>query len=219
MKRNLIYFIYWDNNNGMLDYNLSFMDKYIHLFDGQVIIKIAGDHDISLNTLRNYPWLKKAKFVLNDPILHEAPHFKESLKELNTDQDSITFYAHAKGVSRKVNNPLLNWVRLMYEGNLSEVPDLSDKLFSGCFGKLRKGSKQVPVPWHYSGSFYWFNTRKVLDRIGKVPKEIDNRWFTESFPGWIAKQNEVGFKIHASAEMKYNLYSEDFWVRNKHLLT
>lgn len=224
VRKNLIYFIYWQPSSEMLLLNLEQMNKYIHLFDGQRIIKIAGIDSLNPVVLKRFPWLKEARFVQNDPIYNERPHFIDSLHELDYRLPSHTFYCHAKGVSRVVNNPLKWWVQLMYNGNLGSEPNLKDYLFSGCFGKLRRGSDNVPVPWHYSGSFYWFDTVEVLKRFllpyykKQVPNEIWNRWFTESFPAWIAKQSEAEFKLHASAEKGYNCYSDKFWNRHSHLL-
>ena len=217
MKRNLIYYIYLKDCPALW-LNLELMDKYIHLFDGQIIIKMAGVVD-NINIIgQKYPWILNAELVPNYPT-HEAPHFKQALSELDLTEPRMTFYAHAKGVSRPWNKALERWIRLMYMGNLERVPNLWDNLFFGCFGKLRRGSDQVPVPWHYSGTFYWMNTVPVLSRFYKmaIPPEIDNRWFTENFPGWIAGEDEVMFNIHASDEKGYNLYSEKFWSKHPEL--
>jgi hypothetical protein len=217
MKRNLIYYIYLKDCPALW-LNLELMDKYIHLFDGQKIIKVAGIIDNIGLIGQKYPWILEATHVPNYPT-HEAPHFKESLLQLDLSEPSQTFYCHAKGISRVWNKPLEWWIKCMYRENLEDVPVLGDKLFSGIFGKLRRGSDNVPVPWHYSGTFYWFNTIPVVERYnsGIVPSEIDNRWFTENFPGWIANLQEVFFRFHASDEKGYNCYSEKFWNRHPHL--
>jgi hypothetical protein len=220
MKRNLIYYIYLKDCPALW-LNLDLMDKYIHLFDGQIIIKMAGVVD-NINIIgQKYPWILNAELVPNYPT-HEAPHFKQALTELDLTEPSMTFYAHAKGVSRPWNKALERWIRLMYKGNLDHVPDLGNKLFSGCFGKLRRGSDQVPVPWHYSGTFYWMSTVRVVNRYYfyekfGIPQDVDNRWFTENFPGLIATQKEVLFNIHASDEKGYNLYSDKFWLKHPEL--
>lgn len=179
------------------------------LFDRK-IIRVAGANK------RELPgFLSEARIVENDPVLCENPHFKESLKEI---QEGVTFYGHAKGVSREVNNPLKWWVEQLYRGNLDTPPDLETYLVSGCFGKLRVGSKNVPMPWHYSGSFFWF-TQEVLDRYRTrtVPINIDSRWFTENFCGWLVDQQEAEFRLHVSAEIGYNCYADYFWQRHPHL--
>jgi len=217
MKKNLIYFIYWRPENGMLHFNLQLLKKYINQFDGKRIIKVAID-DPGLNYHAVIPSWLNARIVKNDPEYNEARHFRDSLTEIGTE--GVTFYAHAKGVTRTVNDPLKWWVELMYKGNLETEPDLTNYIFSGCFGKLRKGSKNVPVPWHYSGTFYWFQNEQVLSRYvtSRIPSEINNRWFSENFPGWIAKQSEAEFRIYSSGASKYNCYSHCFWEQNSHLL-
>lgn len=218
VKKNLIYFIYWKPENGMLHFNLGLLKRYIDMFDGIRIIKIAVDEP-DLDWSRVVPEWLNAKIVTNDPQYNEAQHFRDSLEEIGTD--GVTFYAHAKGVSRAVNGQLKWWVELMYKGNLEAEPNLSgNHLFSGCFGKLRPGSVQVPVPWHYTGTFYWFRNAPVIWRYNDmdIPDNINNRWFTENFPGWIARQEEAEFKLYSSAKHKYNCYRQDFWDENKHLL-
>lgn len=222
VRKNLIYFIWWNPCSEMLFFNLRLMDEYIHLFDGLRIIKIAGVGALNESVYIDYPWLKKAEFVENDIRFNEARHFMDSLSRVPRDDNSITFYGHAKGVSRHVNNPLKYWVEMLYRGNLGIEPDLSEKLFSGCFGILRLLQGPVSVPWHYSGSFYWFRTKEVLSRFDEskdsIPQIIWNRWFTENFPGWIAKEKEAEFKLHVEKENLPNCYSDHFWRVNRTLL-
>lgn len=197
----------------MLEFNLRRMDQYLHLFDGQIIVKVAG---VARKDLPDcYEILRNAELVYNLPT-HEAEHFKESLSRLRRD-GSVTFYAHAKGVSREPTDELKMWVDLMYRGNLQSPPNLKNKLFSGCFAKLRKGSVNVPVPWHYSGTFYWFRNDEVLRRYAnsKIPGSIDNRWFTENFPGWIARKEEAELRLYSTADQRCNFYSPKFWSRNR----
>ena len=195
----------------MLKFNLDLVERYIGLFDGLRIIKIADGKKHQLPE-----FLKDAEIVDNDPVNGEAPHFKRSIKQITFGH---TFYAHAKGISRPVNKPLKWWIEQLYKGNLDSKPNLKDHMVSGCFGKLRPGSIQVPVPWHYSGSFFWFR-QEIVERyrLMKVPANIDNRWFTENFCGWLVKQKEAEFRLHASADHIYNLYSEKFWAKHTHLI-
>jgi len=213
MKKNLIYFIWWNPDIGMLEYNLDLIEKYLDIFDGEVFVIVAGAF---IETLPNRKIFQNVhlKTGLNDPINGERDYFKYFL-HLLPKEDSITFYAHAKGVSRVVNDPLKWWVKLLYEGNLETFPDLETNLFSGCFGKLRP-SRQCPLGWHYSGSFFWFKTKEVLERYetSDIPKEIDNRWFTENFPALIAKQDEAEFRLWSGNERKMNFYSHDWWNRH-----
>jgi hypothetical protein len=218
MKKNLIYFIWWNPDNGMLEYNLNLIEKYLHLFDGHILLISAG-YDLFENERIAIKYFgddlyKKMVIVKNDPINGEKDYFKLAIKYLPKD-DSITFYAHAKGVSRVVNDPLKWWVKLLYKGNLETLPDMETNFFSGCFGKL-KPSRQCPLGWHYSGSFFWFKTKEVLERYEttEIPKEIDNRWFTENFPALIAKQEECEFRLWSGNERKMNFYDHYWWNRH-----
>jgi len=210
MKRNLIYFIYWSPENGMLDYNLNLIERYLHLFDGKVIVILAGEFP---HNIPKRPLLKNYISVPNDSVNGEKDYFKQALGLLDKD-DSITFYAHAKGVSRKRDKPLEWWVKMLYKGNLDTMPDMEKHIFSGCFGKIRTASRQCPLDFHYSGSFFWFRTKDVLKRYEKkkiIPKNIDTRWFTENFPAFIAKQNECEFRLWSGSDRKMNFYSREWW--------
>lgn len=208
---NLIYYIYWKPENGMLDLNLDYLSRYIHLFDTK-IIKISGVEKVPAHYIELYPFLKDAIYVENNDK-HEAEHFKQSLEQVN---GCITFYAHAKGVSREVTPERIKWVRHLYVYSLCKVPDLSDKLFCGCFGKIRPGSKKVPTRWHYTGTFYWFRTDEVKQRYSKMkmPKNINTRWFTECFPGWIATEDEAIIRLFSSHKKNYSLANPEWWQKN-----
>lgn len=209
IQKNLIYFIWWNPDNGMLHFNLELLEQYIHLFDHK-IIKIAEPK----GGLPDF--LKDSQIVKNDKHLGEAPHFKESLKHV---EKGVTFYGHAKGVARPVNDPLKWWVSQLYKGNLDTQPDLENYLVSGCFGKLQPHPVNVPVPWHYSGSFFWFREEILARyRTTEIPAEIDNRWFTENFCGWLAKKEEAEFRLHSNEQPEYKCYSKHFWNQNKHLI-
>jgi len=206
----------------MLFFNLRLMNDYINYFDGLVTIKIAGVNSLDESVYIQFPWLRKAEFVENDLRLHEARYFLDSFSKLPKNDNSITFYCHAKGVSRPVDEALKYWVELLYRGNLETGPNLESNLFSGCFGILKVGSNEVCVPWHYGGSFYWFNTKKVVERFdlynGKMPSQIWNRWFTENFPGWMANENEAEFKLYSSKDHNISCYSIQFWRFHSELL-
>ena len=209
IPKNLIYFIWWKPENGMLKFNLNLLEQYIHLFDHKIIRIADGNGPLP-------DFLKDAQIVKNHRGLGEAPHFKESLKEI---KEGVTFYGHAKGVARPVNNPLKWWVTQLYKGNLDSPPNLKGYLTSGCFGKFGAYPLNVTVPWHYSGSFFWF-TQEILERYKKsiAPASIDNRWFTENFCGWLAKKEEAEFRLHSNDRSEHKCYSERFWERNKHLI-
>jgi hypothetical protein len=207
VPKNLIYFIYYGGN--ITHYhrlNLMLLNKYWSVFNGKKVVKVAIDGKTSLQPLKSLlPRYCEIDIVDNNRILGESVHFMDSLSKL---KDGITFYAHCKGVSRPVWSGLDIWIEQLYKGNLETIPDLSKKLFSGVCGKLLPCPPYVPQDFHYSGSFYWFNTEKVKARIGKYEM---NRYLTERFPAIIANKSECHF-AYPYSEKNINFYQERTWI-------
>lgn len=208
VPKNLIYFIYY---GGKLTHyhrlNLSLLSKYWSIFNGKKIVKVAIDCKTSLEPLKLLlPKDCEFEIVQNNPVLGESVHFIDSINKVN---DGITFYAHCKGVSRPIWRGLDIWIEQSYKGNLETIPDLSSKLFYGVCGKLLACPPYVPQDFHYSGSFYWFNTQKVKARIKDY--EMD-RYLTERFPAIIATKKECLFGYPYS-EKNLNFYDEKTWAK------
>jgi len=208
VPKNLIYFIYY---GGQITHyhrlNLRLLSKYWRFFDGKKVVKVAVDGKVFLEPLKSLlPSDCEIELVQNNRVLGESVHFIDSINRVN---DGITFYAHCKGVSRPVWKGLDLWIEHSYKSNLETIPDLSHKLFSGVCGKLLPCPPYVPQEFHYSGSFYWFNTEKVKARI----KDYEmNRYLTERFPAIIANRSECLFG-YPSSEKNLNFYNEITWQR------
>ena len=207
IPKNLIYFIYY---GGKITHyhklNLSLLNKYWSLFDGKKVVKVAVDGRAFLEPLKKLlPSDCQIEIVENNPVLGESVHFIDSI---NRVKDGITFYAHCKGVSRPIWRGLDLWINQLYKGNLNMIPDLNTKLFSGTCGKLLPCPPYVPQDFHYSGSFYWFNTEKVKARIKDYQMD---RYLTERFPGIIAKASECNF-VYPYSTKNLNFYDEKTWL-------
>lgn len=207
VPKNLIYFIYY---GGKLTHyhrlNLRLLNKYWSVFNGKKVVKVAVDGKAFLEPLKSLlPSDCQIEIVDNNRILGESVHFIDSIKRV---KDGITFYAHCKGVSRPVWSGLDLWIEQLYKGNLETIPDLSNKIFSGVCGKLLPCPPYVPQDFHYSGSFYWFNTEKVKARIKDYQMD---RYLTERFPGIIAKPSECLFGYPYSNK-NLNFYEEKTWL-------
>lgn len=208
IPKNIIYFIYY---GGKITHyhrlNLKLLAKYWSVFNGKKVIKVAIDGRAFLEPLKSLlPKDCQIELVENNRTFGEAAHFLDSLNRI---KDGITFYAHCKGVSRPIWRGLDLWIEHSYKGNLETIPDLSNKLFSGVCGKLLPCPPYVPQDFHYSGSFYWFNTEKVKARLGKYEM---NRYLTERFPGMIANKSECLFNYPYS-DKNLNFYDEKTWAR------
>jgi len=206
VPKNLIHFIYYPGRIGHYHrLNLEYLNKYWHLFDGQKVVKVALDLGYNAKPiLELLPKDCKVEFVENNRTFGEAVHFMDSINRVS---EGMTFYGHCKGVSRPVMGGLDKWIAHLYEGNLKAIPDLSEKLFSSVCGKLLPCPPYVPQDFHYSGSFYWFNTEKVKARIKEMPMD---RHLTERFPAVIAKQSECLFQ-YPSFNKNFNYYDERTW--------
>jgi hypothetical protein len=93
--------------------------------------------------------------------------------------------------------------------NVIETQLLDDKIFSGILRKDINCSPWVCTDYHYSGTFFWFNTEKVFntpnwDGIKK------GRYSIEEYPGTVSTlaQSYSTFMQHPS---NYDTYSIYFW--------
>ena len=207
VQKNLIYYIYY---NGIINHyhilNLQYLRKYWSVFDGQIVVKIAVDSDYDLSYLIDLMPGYQFEVVKNDPKTGEGAHFIDSINQVS---DGMTFYAHCKGVSRPLMDGLDTWVKHLYESNLGSIPVLGEKLFSGTCAKILPCAPYVPQDFHYSGSFYWFNTNEVKKRIGLIEPD---KYLTERFPAMIAKKDECFFNWPYS-DKNVNFYLNETWKR------
>lgn len=221
MKRNLIYYCYFENGkiNEFTKLNLELLNRYCNSFNGQKIIKIAlddltKDHSNLINLFNGFD----VQVVQNNKENRESEYFIESIKEIQ-DTNSITFFAHNKGGSNRPEvNVIKLWLFSMYFFNLEpeyilKIQDElnSDKIFSGIMRITTPCPPWVPSEWHYSGTFFWFNTKKLLS-IENWDIMEKNRFAVESYPG--NKVNQI--QSHAnicSANFNFNTYSPEIWKK------
>lgn len=157
----------WENN---IDVLLS----YIKAFNGRKLITIAQGHGISKSqeVIKKFSGHRcEFEIIQNDPIYGEVFPFMTSMYKLETsDLNTYIFYAHAKGVSPKYINPngtiqtIRIWRNLMYHFNLTNIDAILEKLknntAAGCFKE--KINYRSQVPWHYSGTFFWFKAANIF---------------------------------------------------------
>ena len=198
---NLIYFCYIrdiDNVDLSTKYGILSLKYYKDVFNGQKIIFISGENLTDYfkeKSVKLFNFLKEIDiyFVQNNSNNRESEHFIESIKKIK-NEDSITFYAHNKGSTHSMSYSLKIWIASMFYFNLSknylkEVKNnliLGEYVFSGIYKKIYSffGSD-----WHYSGAFFWFNTKRLLEK--KNWENIDkSRMGLESYPGNICSISE-----------------------------
>ncbi len=210
--------------NKFAEVNLKLLKRYLPIFDGQKIIKIAVD-DIEKDNSHLMQIFSDTsgcdiQIVKNNPETGEGETFIDSMKELKKEE-SLTFYGHAKGVSVNYDESdkfqvHKMWMFSMYFFNLE--PEFlkeinyqlnNGKSFSGILRKEVSCAPWVVTDWHYSGTFYWFNTLDVLNTNGWDTIE-KNRFTPESFPGYVVPLERSHYNL-LSLPYNFDTYHHNFW--------
>lgn len=225
MKKNLIYYCYFENSeiNEFTQFNIDLLKTYLNVFDGQKIIKIALDDLTKDNShlLSLFPDCE-VEIVQNNKETRESEYFIESIKQI-ADKNSITFFGHNKGAKKQDNHRyevMKHWVFSMYFFNLEnnflenvENALNSDKVFSGILRITTACPPWVESDWHYSGTFFWFNTQKLIEIEG-WDDFTTGRFSLESYPGKMVSLEKSNFTF-CSENFNFNTYSPMIW--NKYL--
>ena len=227
--RHLAYHLLPVTGNGTWQRNLDRLIPRLGLFNGQKVVAIlteGPDPRLPLDPphlVRQYLSGLGIEFLEfpNNPALREVVTFLPLLdrifKEHRSDRD-VTFYAHAKGVTRPFNSSTTvhRWTDVLYHTNLDYWPLVEEHLrrfhLTGSFKKIGSGFKGSTSSWHYSGSFYWLNNSRVLDRSGW--RVLDRAWWgNESWPGLHFKPHETGCLFHQAPVSSMDLYSSGYFDR------
>lgn len=202
LLRNLIYQICPLSCNTIWEDNVHELQKYLHHFNGEqhIIIKTGRNMLPEAEVRKQFKNTKNLYFhpVSNDKHMDESTGLLIALKALHRQQVSgITFYAHSKGVSPKyLAEDYINiqqWNNLMYAHNLKDLSKieriLSKYYCCGCF-KRNKYFKNLNAPWHYSGTFFWFNNVSLFSTPGWDSFETD-KYFIEGYLGRLFDSNKA----------------------------
>ena len=197
-KRNLIYHIWPKSGSSVWRWNVEQLLKRIEQFDGVRSIGVVTSPDSdSLEDVqaafaghRIDNWIQFA----NDPKRGETVTFTKLLETLPTDDNSRTFYGHAKGVSHGENENVRSWAAMMYEVCLDNTEYVSASLdqypVTGPFKNTREYAGQMVHGWHYSGTFFWFKNRELFSRNWRdVPPDY---YGSEKYLGNLFTQAEAG---------------------------
>lgn len=215
VTRHLIYHICpLKSGAEMWRWNINELLRRIHLFNGR---RIAG---IVTGPECDPP--EAVREVLN-------PHGFECLERVNrkdrgelqtmpemlgmvasTAADEITFYAHAKGVSRStVATPCRQWAAMLYEACLDDIAAVERALEDFAFAGAAKSYGRFPVPWHYSGTFFWLRNERVFARPWR--KFIQQRYGSEAWPGGVAAHTEAACLLLDDVPFA-KLYDGGYWM-------
>jgi glycosyltransferase involved in cell wall biosynthesis len=217
VKRNLIYHIYPLRNNEMWRWNVSQLLPYLEKFNGRKVIAIVTDDktDDAKTVKDMFPSGIKFIELHNNRRIGETATFPKLLQSvMNDDPNTITFYAHAKGVSRKGSElPVIkHWTEAMYKSCLDDMDAVETALIDhGVAGGYRRHQKLGKATWYYSGSFYWFRNTHVISRDWQNI-ELTKRWASESWPGRLFNLDESAV---LGVDKVASLYKKQEWDRIK----
>lgn len=221
--RSLYYYMYPIDEVCLL-WNLQQLKNRMELFDRAIFI-ISLDQR-TLNKYRVEDLLGKMgisddehefHYVSNHSDLREVKGLQFLLNpsyflEKDLDPNALTFWAHAKGMTKWNDPTIRKWSEMLYAFNLDNI-DLVEKqlegsVFAGAFKKVGKGFYGSQSTWHYSGGFYWI--RDVL-LAKKNWSKYDVQWFgSESYPGCVTESSEGGCLFHEGSVSSMNMYDENY---------
>lgn len=201
-----------------------------HLFNGQklfaIVRKDSRTHqqldppeDVISFVSRYVP---DADFLIidNDPDLREVaswlqlwPYLESSL---DVTDDDVVLWAHAKGVTRPVNEGVSvhPWAKMLYE-LLLDFPQTTDNLLlkhpiAGAFLKNGHGFDGSDSRWHYSGGMFWVRYEFAKNAWSNVDRVW---WGTEAWPGVVFENGVAGTIFKRGFVPELNLYDADY-LRN-----
>jgi hypothetical protein len=183
------------------DDNIQTLCRYFPVFNGRKIVVVRTGDDMTPPADVEAVFAKHGARGIefrhrpNDPTLHEAANFIETLEDLQSlDPNEATFYAHTKGVrytepSEIKRISIRQWRNRMYYECLHDADHVDATLSrydaAGCF-KLKEPliQKRSWTAWMFCGTFFWFNHAALFskDNWRYLGPEVD-RFGVENFLG------------------------------------
>ena len=188
--------------NKFYDIHIKMLTEYRDRFDKKEFI-IATDEDTpkeNIDAVKNaiLNIMPDAKFISyhNDKKLRESNYFyNEIATKLNQIDDEWCFFAHNKGVDSNYapGEMCEYWIMCMYFMNLHYMNKIQEQMNStqtcviGTY-LIRnvKAWDWLKYNWHFSGTFWWFNPKRIINALKELHTSIPNnndRYFTESVWG------------------------------------
>jgi hypothetical protein len=219
MKANLLYHI-CPMNNPMLVFNLEQLGQYWKVFTGRKIINIASGAGLlpsgEVRKMLKEHGCTDAEIIVsgNDPTRETKIFMEKLLPAVKSDSASeVSFFAHSKGITQPESQWCRKWAEYMYRFNLKDVKKVFAVLVSHTFAGIFKTGKCPPVvpTWHYSGTFFWFNHKKLYGL--KTWNNIEmGRWGVEAYPGTQVASTDAACLAYPNMGGRINsLYLPNTW--------
>lgn len=217
---NLLYFIAPFANSDVWRWNVRELKKRLPLFNGRRIVAIATGKEMSpIEEVMHEFAGHRVRFIVdeNDPSAGESAMFGDMLSLVqSTDSSEATFYAHAKGVSKPVDESVRKWTNWMYEYCLDDIAAIRTALAShACAGAFKTitGSPPENFPgryslWHFSGTFFWFRNAALFSRHNW--RDVDRHfWGTEAYLSKLFTPDEA-YCFFGETERPGAMYDPEF---------
>jgi hypothetical protein len=92
-----------------------------------------------------------------------------------------------------------------------EKPLLNEITFAGVLRKTLDCTPWVCAPWHFSGTFFWFNTKRLKENPN-WDKFDKGRFSVEAYPGQMADLRH-SYSNFVSLNHDFNaLFDDSFWT-------
>jgi hypothetical protein len=237
MKKTLIFHLFVDDiENIAYKLHLTCLRYYIEIFDNlKFIITVNDKKDINIinyiiGEILKITNGKNVDFKIreNNSLCECQTFYDEVLKNC---ENEMVFMAHSKGTNNfkdvRVNaQSIFMWVCGLYFYGLNFMDEvmmylLSKKAYPECmYGPFLMendvdDSRKFLVKYHYSGNFYWINTKyyRNLNRRGICGDvELDNPMFAEMFPGiYFNAEAGGGLSTHNNFILEMSKYDGCFY--------
>ena len=228
--RNLVYHVAPVSGNGVWQKNVAQLLRRIDLFNGRRVVAVVAGRAKRLDYKAEFdldpPRMVREAFaghvrefieLPNDPNLREVATFLPLMERVATaGRPEITFYAHAKGVTRPVNSGVTvhRWTEILYETCL-DYPgmveaQLAHRPVAGSFKKVGRMFDGSASAFHYSGGFYWLRNSLAFTRDWR---RVDRRWWgSEAWPGLHFRPEEAGCLFHMGG-VEMDVFKMDYLRR------
>lgn len=210
--RHLLYHVWPVKGPGIWQLNLDRLRKRLPLFNGRRVIAIVEDK-LSEPAERVKEYLAGERIdewvvTPNNPVLREVETWPLLWSRV-AHLPGVTFYGHAKGVSRPFNPgvSIHRWANLLYQTNLDHWPVIAELLskhaVAGAMKKVGRGFQGSQSAWHFTGTFFWARN----DAVGARWQTVDRQWWgTESWVGIHWRPEEAGCHFGAGTVNELDCY-------------
>lgn len=193
------------------------MVPYLPIFDDRLIVVYEGPglDIVDIKDLIPEEFIATTKLykMRNNALFRETKAFAFLIRKILKERTrGHCFFAHSKGVTRNKSVAVDKWVEALHYYNLADLDKVDEQLgnypFTGCFKRIGQPTIFPPnSPWHYSGSYYWFDIEKLV-ALRARKSVILHRYGAEAFPGRVVPSEEGG--VIAFDDVQGSLYNTKY---------